>query len=256
MPWRTRATGDPIACPGTAVMGVLPPPEGALHPADEVRTAVATPVPRRVAGGHTRTPCSCGGLIQQASRGHAMREDHTNLKEDASMRTRLIVGLTIMSIWFLGGQMLAAQDTHGKADAALMKALQGVKVSLVDGLTASEQDGTPISGKFELEEGKLQLSVYTMKGDTFSEVIVDHTAGKVTKVEPITSGKDLTDATAQRAAMTKATKNLRAAVTAALTAHPGAQAVSVTPKVQGGKAVAEVTLVEKGAMTTVSEPLG
>jgi hypothetical protein len=75
-------------------------------------------------------------------------------------------------------------------------------------------------------------------------------------VEPITSGEDYTAATAQRAAMAKATKALRAAVTAALTAHPGAQAVSVTPQVQGGKAVAEVTLVEKGAMTTVSEPLG
>jgi hypothetical protein len=185
-----------------------------------------------------------------------MREDTTNLREDASMRTRLIVGLTVMSVWLLGGQMLAAQDAHGKADVELMKALKGVKVSLVDGLVASEREGTPISGKFELEEGKLQLSVYTMKGDTFSEVIVDHTTGKETKVEPITSGKDLTDATAQRAAMAKATKALRAVVTAALTAHPGAQAVSVTPKVQGDHAVAEITLLENGVMTTVSEPLG
>ena len=185
-----------------------------------------------------------------------MREDTTNLREDTPMRTRLIVALTVMSVWFLGGQMLAAQETHGTADAALMKALQGVKVSLADGLAASEAEGTPISGKFELEEGKLQLSVYTMKGDMFSEVIVDHTTGKVTKVEPITSGEDYTAATAQRAAMAKATKALRAAVTAALTAHPGAQAVSVTPKVRGDKTVAEITLVEKGAMTTVSEPLG
>src|SRR5262245_16683592 len=180
----------------------------------------------------------------------------TNLREDARMRTRLIVGLTVLSVWFRGGQMLAAQEAPSKTDAELMKALPGVKVSLADGLTASEREGTPISGKFELEEGKLQLSVYTMKGDTFSEVIVDHTTGKVTKVEPITSGEDLTAATAQRAAMTKTTKALRAAVTAALTAHPGAQAVSVTPKVQGDHAVAEITLVEKGAMTTVAEPLG
>ena len=185
-----------------------------------------------------------------------MREDTTSLREDASMHTRLIVGLTVMSVWVLGGQMLAAQDAHGKADAALMQALQGVKVSLADGLTASEGEGTPISGKFELEEGKLQLSVYTMKGNTFSEVIVDHTTGKVTKVEPITSGKDLTAATAQRAAMATATKSLRAVVTAALTAHPGAQAVSVTPKEQEGQTVAEITLLEHGALTTVSEPLG
>jgi len=44
----------------------------------------------------------------------------------------------------------------------LMKALQGVKVSLADGLAASEAEGTPISGKFELEEGQLQLSVFAV----------------------------------------------------------------------------------------------
>ena len=187
--------------------------------------------------GRWLTPRICGGADPPSS---AAANRVISVKPPMSVRTALG----------------AAQDAHGKADAALMKALQGVKVSLVDGLTASEQEGTPISGKFELEEGELQLSVYTMKGDTFSEVIVDHTTGKETKVEPITSGKDLTDATAQRAAMAKATKTLRAVVTAALTAHPGAQAVSVTPKLQGDKAVAEITLLEKGAMTTVSEPLG
>jgi len=51
-------------------------------------------------------------------------------------------------------------------------------------------------------------------------------------------------------------KALHAVVTAALTTHPGAQAVSVTPKVQGDHAVAEITLLEHGAMTTVSAPLG
>jgi hypothetical protein len=40
-----------------------------------------------------------------------------------------------------------------------------VKVSLDDGLRASETRGTPISAKFEIEDGKLQLSVYTKKDD-------------------------------------------------------------------------------------------
>jgi len=185
-----------------------------------------------------------------------MRNLDSHLREDGRMRTRLIVGLTVMSSLVLGGLLVSAQDAHDKAQAELMKALKGVKVSLAEGLAASEREGTPISGKFELEEGKLQLSVYTMKGEAFSEVIVDHTTGQVAKVEPITSGEDLTAATAQRAAMTKATKTLRAVVTAAVTAHPGAQAVSVTPKVQGDHAVAEITLFEHGALTMVSEPLG
>src|SRR5215216_6259500 len=164
------------------------------------------------------------------------------------MRKSLVFVLAVMSVWLFRGQTVSAQQSHDNAHAELAKALVGAKVSLTEGLAASAREGTPISGKFELEEGKLQLSVYTMKGDTFSEVIVDHTTGKVTTVEPITSGKDLTDATAQRAAMAKATKTLRAVITAALTAHPGAHAVSVTPKVQGDKAVAEIMLVEKGAM--------
>src|SRR5262249_28541006 len=157
----------------------------------------------------------------------------------------------VVSVWLLGGLLVSAQDAQKKADVELMRALKDVKVSLADGLAASEREGTPISGKFELEEGKLQLSVYTMKGQAFSEVIVDHTTGKVTKVEPITGGEDLTAATAQRAAMATATKALRAAVTAALTAHPGAQAVSVTPKAQEGQTVAEITLLEDGSFLTV-----
>jgi hypothetical protein len=46
---------------------------------------------------------------------------------------------------------------------------------------AGERAGQPISGKFEVEHGKLQLSVYTMKGEPFSEVIVDHTIGRAAR---------------------------------------------------------------------------
>ena len=58
--------------------------------------------------------------------------------------------------------------------AELANALSGVKVSLQQGLTASEREGQPISGKFEVDNGKLQLSVYTAKEGNFFEVIVDH----------------------------------------------------------------------------------
>ncbi len=47
------------------------------------------------------------------------------------------------------------------------------------------------SAKFELDESKLQLSVYVMKGRTYSEVIVDHETGKVAATEAITGGEDL-----------------------------------------------------------------
>ena len=94
-----------------------------------------------------------------------------------------------------------------------------------------------------------------MKGDTFSEVIVDHTTGQVAKVEPITGGGDLTAATAQRAAMTRAKKSLQTVVDAAVKAHAGMRAVSVFPALKGEQAVAEITLGKNGTFMTVSEPL-
>src|SRR5262249_11733097 len=95
---------------------------------------------------------------------------------------------------------VAAQEREGhekseageaSKSAELAPALKGVKVSLASGLRAAEKEGRPISGKFELEDGKLQLSVYTTKDDKFAEVIVDHQTGKVAKSEPITGGEDL-----------------------------------------------------------------
>jgi hypothetical protein len=177
------------------------------------------------------------------------------MMEGCMIRKNLIFGLAVMGVWLLGGLLVSAQETHDKAHAELAKALPSAKVSLAEGLTASAREGTPISGKFELEEGKLQLSVYTMKGDTFSEVIVDHSTGKVAKVEPITSGADYTAATAQRAAMTKAKKSLQTVVDAVVKAHAGTRAVSVFPALKGEHAVAEITLAKDGTFTTVSEAL-
>jgi hypothetical protein len=171
------------------------------------------------------------------------------------MRTSLVCGLAVMGLGLLGGLLVSAQETHDKAHAELAKALTSAKVSLAEGLTASASTGTPISSKFELEEGTLHLSVYTMKGDAFSEVIVDHSTGKVTKVEPITSGEDLTAATSQRAAMAMAKRALPEVVDTAVKTYTGYRAVSIVPAVKGGHAVAEMVLVKDGTFTTVAESL-
>ncbi len=76
--------------------------------------------------------------------------------------------------------------SQDKSHAELAKAVGEAKVSLEQGLSTSAHEGKPISAKFEIEDGKLQLSVYTAKGDSFSEVVVDHTTGKAAKTEPIT----------------------------------------------------------------------
>ena len=125
----------------------------------------------------------------------------------------------------------------------------------VSGLQAAEKEGQPISGKFELEDGKLQLSVYTMKGDKFSEVIVDHKTGKVAKSEPITGGEDLAAAQKQAQAMRKTKHALREAAARAEKANPGFHAVSVVPEVENGKARADVMLLKGNTSKSVDEQL-
>ena len=86
------------------------------------------------------------------------------------MRRDLIFAVAVVGILAAVALSSRAEDNPG----ALAKALPEASVSLDQGLKASESEGKPISGKYELEDGALQLSVYTTKGDQFSEVIVDY----------------------------------------------------------------------------------
>ena len=172
------------------------------------------------------------------------------------MRKNTLFALAVTFAWLLGGHAVWAQQKgNDKEHAELAKALKGVKTSLEKGLSTSESQGKPISGKFEVEDGKLQLSVYTMKGDKFSEVIVDHATGKVAKTEAITGGEDLTAAKAQSEAMAKTKLSLRSATEKAVKANKGFRAVSAMPSLKDGHPVAEITLVKGEEFKTVSEKL-
>jgi hypothetical protein len=136
-----------------------------------------------------------------------------------------------------------------------MKAMKDAKVSLAQGVTASAKEGKAISGKYEVEDGHLQLSVYTMKGDKFSEVIVDHKTGKVAKAERITKGDDLKYAKEQSQAMAKAKRTLAAAASDAVKANARYRAISVMPSMKDDHPVAEVTLLKGTDWKTVTEKL-
>ncbi len=155
------------------------------------------------------------------------------------------------------GSTLAAQDEHEQEgnQAAVAKAALSARVSLARGLAASASHGQAISAKFEMEESKLQLSVYTATGGKFFEVVVDPNSGAVVKTEPIGEGEDYTAAQSQSAAMAKAKVSLRAAVAQALRGNAGFRAVSVTPSLRDGRAVAEVALAKGEELKTVSVPL-
>jgi hypothetical protein len=176
-------------------------------------------------------------------------------RKEITMKTRRLIATFATTVLLLGTTLLRAQDNKAKEQADLAAALKAAKISLQSGLSASASQGKPISGKFEVEDGKLQLSVYTMKGNEFSEVIVNHTNGTIAKTEKITSGDDLTAAKAQSEAMAKAKVSLSAATAKALSASKGFHAVSVVPALKDGHPVADITLANGADFKTVSEKL-
>jgi uncharacterized membrane protein YkoI len=171
------------------------------------------------------------------------------------MRRMTTIAVALLVAGFFAAPVGWAQTSADKEHAELAKALKDAKISLQRGLTASTREGKPISAKYEVEHGKLQLSVYTMKGDTFSEVIVDHKTGKVAKAEPITQGDDLAHAKAQSEAMAQARRSLDAAASEAVKENKGYRVVSVIPALKDGHPVADVTLVKGAEWKTVAEKL-
>ena len=139
--------------------------------------------------------------------------------------------------------------------AALAAAMKSASATLQGGLRASEAQGTPISAKFEIEDGKLQLSIYTMKGSDFMEVVADPKTGAVAKAEKITDADDLKEAAAQKAAMAQAKVPLLTAAEKAVNENAGSRAVSIVPELKNGQATAEVTLLTGDAFKKVTEKL-
>jgi len=133
--------------------------------------------------------------------------------------------------------------------------MKDATATLQAGLKASEREGTPISAKFEIEDGELQLSVYTMKGEGFMEVVADPKTGAIAKADKITDANDLKAATSQKAAVAKAKVGLLVATENAVKVNIGSRAVSIDPQLQNGHALAEVTLLQGTAFKKVTEKL-
>ena len=169
-----------------------------------------------------------------------------------SRMVRLLALIVAVGFW---SAALAPAWAEAGDPKALAAALEDATATLQGGLKASESEGTPISAKFEIADGRLQLSVYTMKGDGFTEVVADPKTGAVAEAEKITDADDLKAAAAQKAAMAKAKVPLLVATETAVKANAGSQAVSVYPQLQGSNPVAEVALLQGTTFKKVTEKL-
>ena len=149
--------------------------------------------------------------------------------------------MVTVALWALPvGAVMSDKD---KADLA--PAVSSAKATLEDALATSKKNGKPVSAKFEIENGKAQLSVYTIKdGTKYFEVIVDQSSGEIAKAEPISGGDDLTEAKKQNDGMFRATRELREAVREAKHDNPGYLAVAVWPEMKDNHSIATVTLVK------------
>lgn len=153
------------------------------------------------------------------------------------------------------GDEQKGENAEGEAREELGRAVSASKVTLAQGLKAAEAQGQPIAAKFELEDGKLQLSVYTQKDGAFSEIVVDHDTGAVAETKAITEGEDFAAAQGQTQLMAASKSSLTAAVEKATSENGGYQAVSVFPEMADGHQSAKVTLAKGEEFKSVSEAL-
>ncbi len=148
-----------------------------------------------------------------------------------------------------------AADEAKELDPALRAAIADSTTTLQKGLAASERNGTPISAKFELSDGKIQISIYNATADSFVETVIDPKTGAIIEAEPITDAGDLGDANDQKAAMEKAKISLLAATDTAVKKNADTKAVSIYPELQSGQPVAKIMLQGAKNLATVTEPL-
>lgn len=164
----------------------------------------------------------------------------------------MLVLVAAVALPSVGAMSVRAQDED---IAAMAAALKDINFTLQDALKAGEQEGQPISAQFEIDDGKLQISIYTSKGEDFVELIADPKTKAIVRSEKITDDDELSDAADQKAAMAKAKISLIAAVDAAVKDSTGFRAVAIFPDLRDDHAIAEVTLLQGTTAKKVTQKL-
>ena len=131
------------------------------------------------------------------------------------MTRNLVIGLA-------AAVSLVAVSLSSRADdeflATVIRELPQATVSLQQAVETSQSEGNPISAEFDVEDGELQISVYTSQGDHFDEVTIDPKSGSIENAKPLSDAKEIGDAQAQSAALGKSKLPLSWAMRDALSA--------------------------------------
>jgi hypothetical protein len=182
------------------------------------------------------------------------------MEKNMTRRKMMLMTAGAMALGFAGLAGFAGSNAFSAGDEdasqeALIKLLDTAKINLQQGLAASEQQGKPISAKFEVDDGKLQLSVYTAKESKFFEVLVNYETGKVLKTEPIAEGDDFSAAKEQNEAMANAKTSLQAAVDKTMAQSANTRAVRVVPSMKDGHPIASIDVLTYNQVRAIQQPL-
>ncbi len=169
-------------------------------------------------------------------------------------------------IVFLGA--IAARPTASAEDPkktqALLEALGKSKHTLMDGVRQAAKDGgVPISAKFELEDGKLSLSVYTaQKGLSVKpeQNVLQELSGSPESEKWAPSAEVFKDVphvarSSEQLTLMALGKTSLADIIARVQKTQSGTVFSVTPVIRNHKPAAEVLVSDQGKVKKVFQPL-
>jgi hypothetical protein len=179
-----------------------------------------------------------------------------------SIRFSLIIAAFLASAFFA---VLESRDARADDDAdmkPLVQALGKSKLSLLQGVRQAKDRGAVISAKFELEDGKLSLSVYTAeKGLSVpaEKNVLEELSGSPEdkwdpKVEVFKDVEHVSRSAEQLAIVAMGRTPLADLIARVQKAH-GGTVFSVKPVVKNHKPMAEVLVATKGKVTKLLQPL-
>jgi len=177
-----------------------------------------------------------------------------------AMRSSVVISLVIT----LGGFFSPANAEDAKETQALLRELGKAKLSLRDGVRqATHGSAVPISAKFELEDGKLSLSVYTaekgLRVDSEKNILQERSGSPeqdkwTPNVEVFKDVEHVARASEQLTLMALGKASLAEIIERAQKAQPGT-VFSVTPVIRNHRPAAEVLVAEKGVVKKIYQPL-
>jgi len=161
----------------------------------------------------------------------------------------------------LGTPSARAEDS--KDAQALIEALGNSKVSLLDGVRQAASGGAvPISAKFELEDGKLSLSVYTAeKGLAVppEQNVLEELSGSpeekwTPKVEVFKDVPHVARSSEQLTLMALGKSSLADTIARVQKTQPGT-VFSATPIIRNHKPAMEILVADQGKVRKLIQPL-